>query len=141
MTMTATARPMHGTLRHQIDVNGRHTTITDEPEKLGGEDTAPTPHELLPAILASCVSTMITLYARKREWELDHLRVDVRYEPDTTPRRIQTIVHLPDGLTAEQVTRLEHVAHTCPVKRALETGFTFDEQTVLEQPTSHVTAS
>jgi len=67
MTMTATARPMNGTLRHEIDVNGRHTTTTDEPDRLGGDDTAPTPHELLPAILASCVSTRITLYTRKHD--------------------------------------------------------------------------
>ena len=67
MTMTATARPIDGTLRHEIDVNGRHTITTDEPAKLGGSDTAPTPHELLPAILASCVSTMITLYAHTRD--------------------------------------------------------------------------
>jgi len=136
MTMTATARPIDGAFRHEIDVNGRHTTITDEPEKLGGNDTAPTPHELLPAILASCVSTMITLYARKHDWELEHLRVDVSYDPDTTPRRIQTTVRLPDGLTADQVKRLERVADTCPVKRALEAGFAFDEHTVLEQPTT-----
>jgi len=136
MTMTATARPINGTLRHEIDVNRRHTTITDEPEQLGGNDTAPTPHELLPAILASCVSTMIALYARNHGWQLAQLRVDVAYDPDVTPRRIQTTVHLPDGLTADQVRRLERVAHTCPVKRALEAGFTFDERTLLEQSTA-----
>jgi len=136
MTMTATARPINGTLRHEIDVNRRHTTITDEPEQLGGNDTAPTPHELLPAILASCVSTMISLYARNHGWQLEQLRVDVAYDPEITPRRIQTTVHLPAGLTADQVRRLERVAHTCPVKRALETGFTFDERILLEQSTT-----
>lgn len=74
MTMTATARPIDGTLRHQIDVNGRHTITTDQPERLGGSDTAPAPHELMPATIASCVSTMITVYARERDWQLDDLR-------------------------------------------------------------------
>ena len=36
-----------------------HTITTDEPASLGGTDTAPTPHELLTATLASCVSTML----------------------------------------------------------------------------------
>ena len=106
MTMTATARAIDGSLRHEIDVNGRHTITTDEPAKLGGSDTAPTPHELLPAMLASCVSTMITLYARTRDWELQDLRVDVTYDPDSTPRNVELTVHLPDGLTPDQVKRL-----------------------------------
>jgi hypothetical protein len=29
---TATARSISGTLRHEVDVNGRHTIVTDEPE-------------------------------------------------------------------------------------------------------------
>ncbi|HWJ49467.1 MAG TPA: OsmC family protein [Solirubrobacteraceae bacterium] len=137
MTMTATARPIDGTLRHEIDVNGRHTITTDEPEKLGGSDTAPAPHELLPAILASCVSTMITLYARTRDWELEDVRVDVSYDHDSTPRQVHTTIHLPDGLTPEQVRRLQRVAETCPVKRALEAGFTFEQLIALDLPTTH----
>jgi hypothetical protein len=30
MSYTATAQPVNGTLRHEIDVNRRHTIITDE---------------------------------------------------------------------------------------------------------------
>ena len=48
MSFTATARRTGTGLRHEIDVNGRHTIVTDEPESLGGTDTAPAPHELLP---------------------------------------------------------------------------------------------
>ncbi len=127
MALTATARSVNGTLRHEIDVNGRHTIMTDEPERLGGGDTAPAPHELLPAMLASCVSSMITLYARSRGWPLADLRVDVTYDSEATPRSVTTVIHLPDGLTADQIARLERVAATCPVKRALEAGFTFDQ--------------
>ena len=31
MSFTASAHSIDGTLRHEIDVNGRHTMITDEP--------------------------------------------------------------------------------------------------------------
>ena len=68
MGYTATARSIDGTLRHEIDVNGRHTITTDEPESLGGTDTAPTPHELLAATLAACVSTMMVVYAQRHDW-------------------------------------------------------------------------
>jgi len=128
MSFTATARSIDGSLRHEVDVNGRHTITTDEPESLGGTDTGPAPHELLAATLASCVSTMIVLYAQRRDWELEGVSVDVRYDADVTPRRVELIVHLPDGLTPDQITRLTRVADTCPVRRALEAGFSFEEQ-------------
>jgi putative redox protein len=137
MRFTATARPIDGTLRHQIDVNGRHIITTYEPRSLGGTDTGPAPHELLPAMVASCVSTMIVLYAQRRDWQLDDVQVDVSYHTKETPRRIELAVHLPDGLTDEQIERLRRVADTCPVKRALEAGFTFEHQLVLDVPAAH----
>lgn len=134
MSYTATAHSIDGTLRHEIDVNGRHTITTDEPASLGGTDTASTPHELLAAALASCVSTMIVLYAQRRDWDLGEVRVDVSYDADTSPRRVDVTVHLPVGVTPDQTKRLKRVANTCPVRRALEAGFTFDERLVTDIP-------
>jgi putative redox protein len=96
MSFTASARRIDDTLRHEVDVNGRHTIITDEPTSLGGTDTGPAPHEL--------------------------------YDHDSVPRHFDVVVDLPDGLAPEQVERLRHVADSCPVRRAMEAGFTFDEQ-------------
>jgi putative redox protein len=138
MSFTATARSINGTLRHEIDVNGRHTITTDEPESLGGSDTAPAPHELLAATLASCVSTMIVLYAQRRGWDLGNVHVDVVYDADVTPRTAEVTVHLPEGLTAEQTERLRRVADTCPVRRALEAGFTIDERLEHDLPARHL---
>jgi putative redox protein len=137
--MTATARSMDGQLRHEVDVNGRHVIVTDEPENLGGTDAGPAPHELLPAMLASCVSTMITLYARARDWKVSDVRVEVVYDSESTPRHADVRIYLPDGLTSDQVRRLRRVADTCPGKRALEAGFTFDEQMIVAQ-TAHAAA-
>lgn len=125
---TATARSIGGTLRHEVDVNGRHTIVTDEPEGLGGTDAGPAPHELMAAMLAACASTMVVLYAQRRDWRLDDVHVDVRYQADVTPRQVEIALHLPDGLTADQVERLRRVANTCPARRALEAGFTFEER-------------
>jgi putative redox protein len=125
-TFTASAHPADG-LRHEIDVNGRHTIFTDEPRRLGGTDTAPTPHELLAAMLAACASTMVTIYAHRHGWPIDDLRVDVAYDSDAIPRRASITLHLPRALGADQVERLRRVAETCPARRALEAGFEFDE--------------
>jgi putative redox protein len=128
MTFTASARPITGGLRQEIDVNGRHALITDEPQRLGGTDAGPAPHELLPAMLAACVSTTLAMYAQRHEWLLGETQVDVTYDADTTPRRVDLTLHLPAGLTPEQLTRLRRVAATCPVRRALEAGFAFEER-------------
>lgn len=128
MSFTASARRIGDTLRHEVDVNGRHTIITDEPASLGGTDTGPAPHELLPATLASCISTMIALYAQRKEWNIGEVRVDVEYDYESVPRRFDVTVHLPGGLTLDQIDRLKRVADTCPVRRALEAGFAFDER-------------
>jgi putative redox protein len=121
-----------GTLRHEVDVNGRHTIITDEPLRVGGTDHGPAPHELLPAMLAACVSTMIMTYANARGLELGELRVEVVYDSEPTPREVQLVVHVPADLTSEQAERLRRIADTCPVKRALEAGFTFSEEIVVD---------
>jgi putative redox protein len=127
MSMTATARPTGTGLEHEVDVNGRHIVVTDEPERLGGTDRGPAPHELLPATLASCVATMIAMYAQNRGWELGEMSVEVDYDPKRVPRLFTIDLHLPDGLTLDRRRRLERVAETCPVRRALEGGFEFHE--------------
>lgn len=55
-------------------------------------------------------------------------RVDVVYDADTTARRVELTVHLPDGVSGDQTERLRRVADTCPVRRAFEAGFTFDDR-------------
>ncbi len=133
MSMTATTRPIGNGITQEVDVNGRHMLVTDEPERLGGADLGPAPHELLAAMLASCVSTMIALYARNRGWELGKTSVEVVYDPDSTPRGVSVAVHLPGDLSHEQRVRLERVARTCPARRALEAGFTFEETFLTEE--------
>jgi uncharacterized OsmC-like protein/GNAT superfamily N-acetyltransferase len=128
MSMRATAHLSGGGLRSEIDVNGRHTIVTDEPERLGGTDDGPAPHELLPAAVAACITTTLAMYARTKAWELGDVVVDVVYDNEATPRRLEIDVHLPPGLSEMQVQRLERVARTCPIRRSLEAGFEFEER-------------
>jgi putative redox protein len=127
MSFTASARSIAGEMRQEVDVNRRHTIVTDEPQALGGTDAGPAPHELLPAMLAACASTTLASYAKRQGWQLDGVRVDVTYDPDATPRDVEMTVHLPSGLTSEQLIRLRRVAASCPARRALEAGFVFEE--------------
>ena len=85
------ASPASGYITGQeIVIDGNHRLITDEPESVGGEGSAPAPHELLPAALAACVSTTIVMYARTKEWDVGEVAVDVEYDHRSTPRRVFT---------------------------------------------------
>jgi putative redox protein len=127
MSLFATARSIPGTLRQEVVINSEHRLITDEPEHVGGDGSAPAPHELLPAALASCISTMLVMYARTKDWDLGDVAVAVDYDHKSTPRRFEIAVELSGDLTDEQLERLEKVAASCPVRRAIEAGIEFDE--------------
>jgi putative redox protein len=132
-SFTASAHSINGTLRHEVDVNGRHMLTTDQPHSYGGSDAGPSPHELVAATLASCASTMIVLYAQRKDWPLEHVQVDAAYDSDPTPRHVEITVHLHGSLTHAQIQRLLRVADTCPVKHALEAGFLIRQRLAHDQ--------
>jgi putative redox protein len=129
MSMQASARMVPGTLRSEVSVrDGRFTFLTDEPEDAGGDDSALMPHELLPAAIAACVATTLTMYARHKGWELGEVSVDVDYDAAARPRLCTVEVHLGAELGEEQRERLEKVAASCAVRRSIESGIVFEER-------------
>jgi putative redox protein len=127
VSLTATARSIPGTLRQEVVIDGTHRLITDEPERLGGDGSAPAPHELFPAALAACVATTLVMYARTKDWDLGSVSVAVDYDNESTPRRFEIAVELGGDLTDDQLRRLEKVAAACPVRRSIEAGIEFHE--------------
>ncbi len=134
MSLTATARSIPGTLRQEVVIDGSHRLITDEPERVGGDGSAPAPHELLPAALAACISTTLVMYARTKQWDLGEVRVDVDYDNHSTPRRFDVVIRLGGDLADEQLVRLGKVAAACPVRRSIEAGIEFDEHVEASRP-------
>jgi len=128
MSLTASARSVPGTLRQDVLIDEKHHLVTDEPEAVGGDGSAPAPHELLPAALASCISTVLVMYARTKGWDLGHVSVAVEYDNQSAPRRFDVRISFTGDLSAEQLRRLEKVAATCPVRRSLEAGMEFHEE-------------
>jgi putative redox protein len=126
--LAASARSVPGTLKQKVMIDGQHLLVTDEPEAVGGDGSAPAPHELLPAALAACVSTTLVTYARTKQWELGDVEVDVAYDNRATPRRFEITIRIEGDLTEEQLARLEKVAAACPVRKAIEAGVVFDER-------------
>jgi putative redox protein len=130
--MRATAYRENGTLRHEVDVRD-HRLVADEPEENGGDDSGPSPQELLAASLASCTAITIEMYAKRKGWEIGDVVVDVNYEPAQrgSPTKFAMRVRLPKELPEEQRDRLMQIAAKCPVHRTLEGEVMFDERVEL----------
>ena len=126
--MKATARRENGSLRHAVEMRG-HTLVADEPKDEGGEDSGPSPQELLAASLASCTAITIEMYAKRKGWEVGEVSVHVKYEPAQrgSPTRFRMTVDLPKELPENQRERLMQIGAKCPVHRVLEGEVMFEE--------------
>ena len=52
----------------QFVTAGRHVMGADEPERLGGRDTGPSPYDFLLAGLGACTAMTMRMYATKHDW-------------------------------------------------------------------------
>lgn len=119
-------------LRNEISYGEGRTLVADEPAELGGEGAGPDPYTLLLAALGSCVSMTVTLYARRKGWPLEGVRVRLRQRrvhakdcaecgSDSADfiHHIERAVELQGDLSEEQRARLQEIAHRCPIHRTL----------------------
>ena len=115
--------------QHDVKVRA-HQLTADEPEDQGGDDTGPSPQELLAASLASCTAITMEMYARRKGWNVDGLEVDVDYQPPErgSVTRFQLVMKMPAHLSEEQVEKLQVIAAKCPIHRTLEGEVAFDER-------------
>lgn len=107
---------------HDVDIEeGRHRLVVDEPTEVpGGTDLGPSPTRLLAAGLTSCIAITMEMYAKRKEWEIGAVavEVDVTYA-DYTPSSFAATIHLPPGLSDEQREKLLTIARKCPVHRVI----------------------
>lgn len=107
------------------------TFAADEPLDKGGTNLAPNPYELLLASLGACTSMTLKMYAGRKEWPLDAVRVTLRHDRihakdcedcDKDTGMIDVIdkkLELEGELTEEQRERLLVISARCPVHRTL----------------------
>jgi len=118
--MKVVARRREGYI-HDVEIEGgAHRLVVDEPVAAGGTDAGPAPTRLVAAGLASCIAITIEMYAKRKEWDVGavEVEVDVTYE-DFTPSSFAATVRLPSGLSDEQRERLLAIARKCPVHKVI----------------------
>jgi putative redox protein len=124
------ARRIQG-LAHEVDLEGGHELIVDEPPDRGGTDTGPRPTQLLAASLAGCTAITVEMYADRKGWELGPVEVVVEMGYDGhVPSSFDVQLRLPVELDDERRRRLLVIATHCPVHKVLagEASITVSER-------------
>jgi putative redox protein len=112
-------------------VAGSHRLVSDEPARVGGTESGPTPYDLLLASLGSCTSMTVAMYARRKQWPLQRVTVRLRHSRvhaedgaacETRDARLTVIerdLAFEGALDADQRARLLDIANRCPVHLTL----------------------
>ena len=127
-------RTGHGKFGTEVHTTG-HRFVADEPRSLGGDDSGPTPYDLLNAALGTCTAMTMSMYADRKGWPLEGISIQVTHERDHADecnhvaamengRQIQAlnrrITIEGDQLDEAQRAKLIEIADKCPVHRTLE---------------------
>ena len=126
-------RTGHGRFGTEVHTKS-HRLIADEPRSFGGDDTGPTPYDLLNAALGTCTAMTMKMYADRKEWPLEGVEIHVTHERKHAEecdhveameegRQIQALnraIAITGPLDDEQRAKLIEIADKCPVHRTME---------------------
>src|SRR6266498_2434301 len=60
---------------HDIEIQGGHRLVIDEPEVAGGANEGPSPTRTVAAALAACTAITIEMYAARKDWHVGDVQV------------------------------------------------------------------
>lgn len=98
---------------------GSHHLQSDGAVVLGGDSSAPSPHELLASALGACTSMTLRLYADRKKWDLQRIRVEVEEVTENTVTTFFRKIGLYGNLSSDEQQQLLAIADKCPIHKIL----------------------
>lgn len=92
-----------------------HQLTIDEPLDLGGNNTGFSPLDLLAGSLASCVAITLRMYAERKQWQIDEIKVEV----EILAQGIKKTIYISGVLDEGQLKRLSAISESCPISKML----------------------
>jgi ribosomal protein S12 methylthiotransferase accessory factor len=110
-----------GGLAVEADFN-KFCIRTDQTQSDGGENSAPSPFDLLLASLGTCTGFYALRFCRERRLSTEGLRLTLKTEKDLEKNRlskIKLVIHLPPGFPEKYREAIVRATHQCSVKRTI----------------------
>jgi putative redox protein len=112
---------------HPLKTNATHnrsgnSILTDAPVDNNGDGAYFSPTDLAATSLASCMMTVMGIYADQNNLDLGELYCDLQKEMATNPRRIKAItidIDWKTSLPEKEIEKLKKIALNCPVAKSL----------------------
>ena len=106
----------------ELKIN-QHLLIADELPEAGGKDEGPAPGDYLCMSLASCKAITLRMYAQRKGWKVDVIKVSVNLvkgsDMESGNNTFFSEVDIKGDLNDEQKARMLQIAKACPIDRLL----------------------
>jgi len=95
---------------------------SDQPERNGGQNSAPSPFDFFLASLGTCAGFFALRFCQQRELPTEGLRLQLTTERNAESKRLDRVeitMHLPEGFPEKYRSAIIRATDQCAVKKAL----------------------
>ncbi|MCH4562887.1 MULTISPECIES: OsmC family protein [Halomonas] len=108
--------------RQRVELDGFEDLFVDVPRGLGGEGSAPDPHDYFDLSLAACKAITAQMYARRKQWPLEGVSVRINRDDSEERKgtyRLEVVMSFHGIVAPERLARLEEISNRCPIHRLM----------------------
>ncbi len=108
-----------------VQINAQYDNFviaTDQPEKNGGQNSAPSPFDLLLASLGTCAGFYALRFCQERKLATTGMRLQLSNQRNAATNRLEQVkitLHLPDGFPDKYQRVILRAMDQCSVKKVL----------------------
>ncbi len=120
--------------KHRVEAHYKGFVIhSDQPEKVGGDNSAPSPFDLFLASIGNCAGYYVQSFCQQRKIPTDGIYLEQLMHIDEATRMIGEIeirIFLPSDFPEQYKMSVIKAAEACAVKKHISNGPDFSVKTV-----------